>query len=594
MEKQAIILVRVSTLVQDYQSQIYDLQKYGESLGYTKFHVIETKETAFADLNAKVGTNDMFKYIEQNPEYNTIIVTEISRLARRQSILHQLKEHCINKQIQIHIKDINFKLLDEHGHVQQQSEMIFTLYGMFAESEVKTKIERFKRERRELKAVGLSIGGKLLFGYDRMRLENKKNTLIINDEQANIVRQIYNWYLNGLNNAKNPSIKAISMECVKLGYHKYTHSKRNVNKLLKEEAYTGLKTTNNKYKNTKFGIVAGEPEYKVSNSIIKYPVILDNDTFDKVQTKLLINTTNADKDTKHTSILSKLIKCPSCGRSLQANYRNAQGMNKNSYRCTSRGDTVACASKNKSLPMNLVDSAVWSLIKTDLPALSKKISEINPDEQLELISNHLINLNEREQEIKNNIDENLAVLESVSKLRTSSKMELIKSTGVKIEKLETELDKIEKEKARIEIDKVLLNAKQTDIETVINDNIIEIENSKELIKKYINFFIDSIDIIEHNVKYTILELTIKDGMSSFLSSTIDDFSTKYGKVVEVRHLIINKVVTRQPKFAIWTNRGAKKSDIGLTVNDQIEIIHQHLIPRYNKYNDWHQLKKMNI
>jgi hypothetical protein len=31
--------------------------------------------------------------------------------------------------------------------------------------------------------------------------------------------------INGLNNVKNPSIKAISLECIKLGYHKYTHSK---------------------------------------------------------------------------------------------------------------------------------------------------------------------------------------------------------------------------------------------------------------------------------------------------------------------------------------------------------------------------------
>jgi hypothetical protein len=40
---------------------------------------------------------------------------------------------------------------------------------------------------------------------------------------------------------KNPSIKAISLECIKLGYHKYTHSKRNVNKLLKEAAILVLK-----------------------------------------------------------------------------------------------------------------------------------------------------------------------------------------------------------------------------------------------------------------------------------------------------------------------------------------------------------------
>jgi hypothetical protein len=72
--------------------------------------------------------------------------------------------------------------------------------------------------------MGLSIG-KLLFGYDRSKLEKQKNTLVVNDEQATIVRTIFNWYINGLNNVKNPSIKAISLECIKLGYHKYTHSK---------------------------------------------------------------------------------------------------------------------------------------------------------------------------------------------------------------------------------------------------------------------------------------------------------------------------------------------------------------------------------
>jgi hypothetical protein len=39
---------------------------------------------------------------------------------------------------------------------------------------------------------------------------------VVNDEQATIVRTIFNWYINGLNNVKNPSIKAISLECIKL------------------------------------------------------------------------------------------------------------------------------------------------------------------------------------------------------------------------------------------------------------------------------------------------------------------------------------------------------------------------------------------
>jgi hypothetical protein len=43
---------------------------------------------------------------------------------------------------------------------------------LFAESEVKT-LERFVRKRKELMVMGLS-GGKLLFGYDRSKLENKR------------------------------------------------------------------------------------------------------------------------------------------------------------------------------------------------------------------------------------------------------------------------------------------------------------------------------------------------------------------------------------------------------------------------------------
>ena len=41
-------------------------------------------------------------------------------------------------------------------------------------------------------------------------------------------------------------IKKITLECIKRGFPKYTHSKRNINKLLKEEGYVGEKTTNNK------------------------------------------------------------------------------------------------------------------------------------------------------------------------------------------------------------------------------------------------------------------------------------------------------------------------------------------------------------
>ncbi len=543
--KHAILLVRVSTLEQDYQAQIYDLKQYGKSLGYSEFHVIETKETAFADLSQKVGTNEMFKFIDANPEYNTILTTEISRIARRQSILHTIKEHCINKQIQIFIKDIDFKLLDEQGKLRNQAEMVFTLFGMFAESEVKQKLERFVRKRKELMQMGVSISGKLLFGYDRKKLENNKNTLVVNDEQAAIIRTIYNWYLNGLNNKKNPSIKSISIECVKLGYHPYTHSKRNVNKLLKEQGYTGSKTTNNKRKNPKYGIVSNESEYLISTNEIKYPVIIETELFNKVQEKLKSNITQGDKETKHITILSKLLNCPSCGRKMQGNYRLSSTGNKNSYRCTSRGDTVTCASVGKSLSMNLIDSAVWSLIKVDLPALSKKINEINPDEYLLELENHSLNLINRENEIQKSIEENFAILNSVGMLSSPNVIPLIEKTTKTIKKLETELNKIQQEKSLIESNKLLIYDKQDNIESVINDNLSTIEASKELLKKYINSFVQEINILQHNIQYTVLEVVINDFTIS--KDFSDYFVEKLPIKLELAYVVLDKRITRNIK-----------------------------------------------
>jgi hypothetical protein len=97
--------------------------------------------------------------------------------------------------------------------------------------------------------------------------------------------------------------------------------------------------------------------------------------------------------------------------------------------------------------MNLIDSAVWSLIKADLPSLSKQINEINPDEYIAQMDNQLINLINREKEMM--IDENVAILNSVGKL-TSPNIQLIQKTGKTIENLKMK-NKIEEEKQELNL-----------------------------------------------------------------------------------------------------------------------------------------------
>ena len=152
--KCAVLLVRVSTLIQDYQPQIDDLKAYATSRGYQKFHIIETKETGLADFDKKVGTNELFTFLNKNPEYKIVFATEISRLSRRQSILHAIKEWFIQNKIQFVTKDTGYALFDDDGKVSFAGELMFTFYGLFAESEIKQRLDRFKRSRKSLMELG--------------------------------------------------------------------------------------------------------------------------------------------------------------------------------------------------------------------------------------------------------------------------------------------------------------------------------------------------------------------------------------------------------------------------------------------------------
>ena len=228
--------------------------------------------------------------------------------------------------------------------------------------------------------------------------------------------------------------------------------------------------------------------------------------------------------------------------------------------------------------MNLIDSAVWSLIKSDLPALSQKINQINPDEYLIELDNHLNNFIVRENEIKNEIFENVTILKNIGKLTSVDVIGLIENTSKKIGKLESELAKVEKEKIKIESNKLLIIDKQDNVESIISDNLSTIENSKELIKKYINSFVDTINILEHNTKHSVLEVVIKD--FTINKDYIDYFGDRLPIQLELGYIILDKTITRDIKgyyFKAQTANNNYKNYLDLVKNEMIPIVKKEII-----------------
>lgn len=506
-EKYAILIVRVSTMVQDYEPQVEDLKKYAKDKGYTDFHIIPTKESGLIDLNKKEGTNNLFSFIEENPQYRVVFVTEISRLGRRQSVLHQIKEWLVKNGVQLFVKDIGYCLLDENGKVSIGGDMMFSLYGLFAETELQQKKDRFTRAKKSLMEQGLSISGKTLFGYKRISVvEIKRTTLVIDEDNAEKVRILFNWYLNGIDvYEKKVSIKRMALECIKLGFPKYTHSKRNINKLLKEEGYTGYKITNNKRKNINYQEGGKDEKYLVTNNNIKYPPIIDKETFNSVQERLLQNNSRIDKSTKNITILSKLIKCSKCENHYGGNYRVVKGRNLDTYRCNSRSSVGFC-NNTQSISMSMLDSSIWCLIKTDLKTLSKVISKFNPDVEIIKLKESIIELEKRRDEIEEDISTNFQSLKGFKKLKNTSTAQFQNQILSKVTKLDKEKGEIENELTKLKYNLSVNNIEIDDSYKLISKNINSIEESKDMIKKYINLFIGSIEIILHNSSYSIIKV----------------------------------------------------------------------------------------
>lgn len=498
----AILLVRVSTYLQDTDPQKQRLIDYATQKGYTELYIIETVESGLASTEDKIGMNALFAKIQEDDEYKTVICSELSRISRRQSILHAFKERMISERIQLIVLN-GFELLNERGEESHTANVYFAIYGAISEEEIKITKERSRTARKRYVSEGLSIPGKQLFGYKRVYDPvKKKNVFVIDEAESNLVREIYNWYLYGLPNGGNNSVstKMIAQYCIAKNFHKYTKSKRNVNKLLKEIAYTGSKVF--KFRNG---------DNSISNVNVPYPEIISKSLFDEVQQKMQTANTNVDKSQKCT-ILAKKIVCNQCATKLTANYSIIGKVDKSTYRCGRRSSAKSCANRT-SVQMRMIDSAVWSLLKSNQDFIDDLIKNETKDAKTKIptIENEIAHYSSR---IENNkvavktikemltnwlnrpgsIDDTMISELKDFKNKENNLYQLIKNDEEVILRKKSELAQLKKYISTNEFRKQSMN---------------ELENDREVLKKHVDMLIKEIQIVYHTREISAFTIIFK-------------------------------------------------------------------------------------
>ncbi len=185
------VYARVSTQEQavegtslEYQSE--QLEKYCESQGWEIFQIYVD-----AGYTGKDGNRPGLKRLLADAKlslFDKVVVHKMDRLARSLRLLLEIEDNLKEYGISFHsVKEIFDTSTASGRHFLQ-------MLGMIGEWERETIIERTKAGRLQRYKEGRWAGGRNPYGYDYDK-DTKK--LVINKEQAAVIKRIYQLYSNG-------------------------------------------------------------------------------------------------------------------------------------------------------------------------------------------------------------------------------------------------------------------------------------------------------------------------------------------------------------------------------------------------------------
>ena len=242
------------------------------------------------------------------------------------------------------------EILEKHGatfvSVTQQfntttslGRLTLNILLSFAQFEREIISERTRDKQILARKRGKWTGGHVPLGYDLV-----EGSLVINEEEAARVRQIFDWYLEG------HSVHGIVAKCEGLGW-------RNKEWVTKESTTFGGHPLRKCHIYTMLANPLYAGRIRAGDEIVAaaHPRIVDDNTFDLVQQKLKENTRNPGgvHGPRVEALLRGLLYCAACGSAMSPSYSSSKDRRYRYYVCLRtmqrNGDT--CTTRAVSAPV---------------------------------------------------------------------------------------------------------------------------------------------------------------------------------------------------------------------------------------------------
>jgi DNA invertase Pin-like site-specific DNA recombinase len=456
--KTAVIYARYSSNNQTDQSiegQLRVCKQYAEQHGIL---ILDT----YID-RAMTGTNDNRADFQRmikdsgKREWEHVIVYKLDRFSRDKYATAIYKKA---------LKDNGVTILSATECIPDTPEGIIVeslLEGMgqFYSLELSQKVRRGMNESRQ---KGNFTGGYVLFGY---KIINKK--VVIDEEQAEIIRYIFNQYLLDV------QVKEIIATLREKGIMNRgkPFARNTVYRLLENEKYAGI--------------------YRHGDEVFEntYPAIISKETHERVMQKAKANK-YGKRSVAVKYLLRDKLKCGYCGHTISAETGTARnGKVKRYYKCFGRKQNNGC--KKSTTPKDLLEGLVINTIIEELSkpkTIDRIVSALLDLQEKQIAKNSILTLLVREQKQVESAIENM--------IKAIEQGVVTTSTAKRLKELDEKREELER-KILIEQNRVAIRVTESDIRKYYKEALTL--QSQELVNylvKEVVLYDDKIEIYFNN------------------------------------------------------------------------------------------------
>lgn len=414
-------------------------------------------------------------------KFDLIITREVSRFARNTVDTLQYTRELKAKGVEVYFINDNIKTFDGDG------ELRLTIMATLAQDESRKTSVRVKSGQQTSMEKGVFYGNGNILGYDRVGKD-----MVINPEQAETVRMIFDMYLSGMGITQIKYVLEKEGRLTAMGKSSWHGTV--ISHVLRNTFYCGVITYHKQYSLDYLTqkIVNNHGEIELTQVVGTHEPIVSKEDFDRVQ-KIMeskrreiphLRTGIRYGEKPHRTVWGKLMIC-SCGHKFSRRVWNRKDGSSNvGYICYTINNKGSLQTrKNKGLPLTVTCDTPqiqeWKLKMMAKYIFEKYVTDINRVLELAqaIVENHITDKYD-------DVDDN---------------SEIIGRKEAELTKLKRKLDGFMEMRSEREISKEVFLGKSEELNKKIA--ILETEISKLSIKDEVK----SQEVINYNEKLLVLK-----------------------------------------------------------------------------------------